>query len=110
MTVHVEPLALPGGSTDVLRLYAREIAIERTRLLYLGSRTPTLLMLLGGVTSACLVWGKVSSWLLGGWLVWLVLLAVLRLLQSPPSSRPTAVARPAATGGGPSCAAPAPRA
>ncbi|WP_371040591.1 hypothetical protein, partial [Pseudomonas putida] len=25
MTVHVEPLALPGGSTDVLRLYAREI-------------------------------------------------------------------------------------
>ncbi len=55
MTVHVEPLALPGGSTDVLRLYAREIAIERTRLLYLGSRTPTLLMLLGGVTSACLV-------------------------------------------------------
>ena len=81
MTVHVEPLALPGGSTDVLRLYAREIAIERTRLLYLGSRTPTLLMLLGGVTSACLVWGKVSSWLLGGWLVWLVLLAVLRLLQ-----------------------------
>ncbi|MGA4816774.1 hypothetical protein ACPA9J_25440 [Pseudomonas aeruginosa] len=23
MTVHVEPLALPGGSTDVLRLYAR---------------------------------------------------------------------------------------
>ncbi|HGM5018151.1 TPA: putative bifunctional diguanylate cyclase/phosphodiesterase [Pseudomonas aeruginosa] len=81
MTVHVEPLALPGGSTDVLRFYAREIAIERTRLLYLGSRTPTLLMLLGGVTSACLVWGKVSSWLLGGWLVWLVLLAVLRLLQ-----------------------------
>lgn len=81
MTVHVEPLALPGGSTDVLRLYAREIAIERTRLLYLGSRTPTLLMLLGGVTSTCLVWGKVSSWLLGGWLVWLVLLAVLRLLQ-----------------------------
>lgn len=81
MTVHVEPLALPGGNTDVLRLYAREIAIERTRLLYLGSRTPTLLMLLGGVTSACLVWGKVSSWLLGGWLVWLVLLAVLRLLQ-----------------------------
>ena len=73
MTVHVEPFTLPGGSTDVYAAHAREIAIERTRLpLSRLAHAVILLMLLGGVTSACLV-GKVSSWLLGGWLVWLVL-------------------------------------
>ena len=61
--------------------FATEIAVERTRLLYQGSQVPTLFMLLGGLTCAALLWQPQPSLLLAGWLVWLVLLAVLRLIQ-----------------------------
>lgn len=61
--------------------FATEIAVERTRMLYQGSQVPTLFMLLGGLTCAALLWQPQPSLLLAGWLVWLVLLAVLRLIQ-----------------------------
>ncbi|WP_237045645.1 GGDEF and EAL domain-containing protein [Aquipseudomonas alcaligenes] len=61
--------------------FATEIAVERTRLLYQGSQVPTLFMLLGGLTCAALLWQPQPRLLLAGWLVWLVLLAVLRLIQ-----------------------------
>ncbi|MGX5726779.1 EAL domain-containing protein [Metapseudomonas otitidis] len=61
--------------------FAADLAIERTRLLYQGSRVPTLFMLLNGLACACLLWRSELAALLSGWLIWLVLLAVLRLTQ-----------------------------
>ncbi|MNF42809.1 Cyclic di-GMP phosphodiesterase Gmr [compost metagenome] len=70
-----------ADSREIRRLFATDIAAERTRLLYQGSQVPTLFMLLNGLACAYLLWGPGSSLLLGGWLAWLVLLAVLRLTQ-----------------------------
>src|SRR5690606_5486837 len=42
---------------------------------------PTLLMLLNALACAGLLWGGKQSTLLAGWLIWVVLLAVLRLIQ-----------------------------
>ena len=80
----------PGGVVAELTLnemrgirqqYATDLDIERTRLLYQGSRLPTLFMLLNGVACAYLLWTPQSRALLTGWLVWLLLLAMLRLVQ-----------------------------
>ncbi|UTW05858.1 putative bifunctional diguanylate cyclase/phosphodiesterase [Pseudomonas benzenivorans] len=65
----------------IRRQFATDIAVERTRLLYHGSRAPTLLLLLNGLACAFLLWSPQNRLLLCGWLVWLVLLALLRLLQ-----------------------------
>ncbi len=81
MTAYVEPSAIPVSHAEIRQQYAHEIAVERTRLLYQGSRVPTLLMLLNGLACAGLLWERVSTALLGGWLISLVLLAVLRLIQ-----------------------------
>lgn len=81
MTAYVEPSALPVTHADIRQQYAHEIAVERTRLLYQGSRIPTLLMLLNGLACTALLWGEQGSGVLAGWLIWLVLLAVLRLIQ-----------------------------
>ena len=61
--------------------FATDLALERTRLLYQGSQIPTLFMLLNGLACAWLLWNSANTWLLSGWLLWLVLLAVLRLVQ-----------------------------
>ncbi|QLC73137.1 EAL domain-containing protein [Pseudomonas sp. LPB0260] len=63
------------------RPFATDIAVERTRLLYHGSRVPTLLMLLTGLACVFLLWAPHNRLLLSVWLVWLVLLALLRLVQ-----------------------------
>src|SRR5690606_34868525 len=68
-------------SRAIEQQFATEIAVERTRLLYQGSQVPTLFMLLSGLACAGLLWQPQQSLLLGGWLLWLVLLAVLRLIQ-----------------------------
>ncbi|AGI26829.1 PAS/PAC sensor-containing diguanylate cyclase/phosphodiesterase [Pseudomonas sp. ATCC 13867] len=81
MTAYVEPSAIPVSHAEIRQQYAHEIAVECTRLLYQGSRVPTLLMLLNGLACAGLLWDYVQPGLLAGWLVWLVLLAVLRLIQ-----------------------------
>ncbi|MFZ5960136.1 EAL domain-containing protein [Pseudomonas knackmussii] len=81
MTAYLDTPAVPFSHTDIRQQYAREIAIERTRLLYQGSRVPTLLMLLNGLALAGLLWDRQGALLLSGWLVWLVVLAVLRLIQ-----------------------------
>ncbi|MDX5371839.1 MAG: EAL domain-containing protein [Pseudomonadaceae bacterium] len=65
----------------IAQQFATEIAVERTRLLYQGSQVPTLFMLLGALVCAGLLWQNQQSLLLAGWLVWVVLLAVLRLIQ-----------------------------
>ncbi|MBS7662661.1 EAL domain-containing protein [Pseudomonas lalucatii] len=71
----------PDSGSPIQRQFATQFAVERTRLLYQGSRVPTLLMLLNGLVCAYLLWSPQTRLLLGGWLVWLVLLAVLRLVQ-----------------------------
>ncbi|SDI62123.1 putative bifunctional diguanylate cyclase/phosphodiesterase [Pseudomonas panipatensis] len=81
MTAYLETSAAPVSHTEIHQQYAHQIAIERIRLLYQGSRVPTLLMLLNGLACAGLLWGTQSTVLLAGWLVWLVLLGVLRLVQ-----------------------------
>ncbi|MGE8504982.1 MAG: EAL domain-containing protein [Pseudomonas sp.] len=63
------------------RQFATDIAAERTRLLYQGSRLPTMLMLLVGLAGTLLLWGQQSPPLLAGWLGWVVLLVLLRLTQ-----------------------------
>ena len=60
---------------------AAEWTVERTRLLYQGSQVPTLFMLLSGLACAYLLWTSANAVRLSSWLVWLVLLAVLRLIQ-----------------------------
>ncbi|MFV9653949.1 EAL domain-containing protein [Pseudomonas sp. NY15366] len=63
------------------RQFATDIAVERTRLLFQGSRLPTLLMLLVGLACSLLLWSQQSAPLLAAWLGWVVLLALLRLTQ-----------------------------
>ncbi|WP_437879932.1 EAL domain-containing protein [Pseudomonas sp. LRF_L74] len=76
------PLAVPSGDSRVIRRrFATQIAAERTRLLYQGSQVPTLLMLLSALACAGLLWSGRNDLLLGIWLLWVVLLAVLRLIQ-----------------------------
>lgn len=67
---------------DVRQHYAAQIDAALTRQLYRGSRLPTLLMLLGGLSCVTLLWGQHSPLLLGGLLSWLSLLAGLRLWQT----------------------------
>jgi diguanylate cyclase (GGDEF)-like protein/PAS domain S-box-containing protein len=71
----------PTSGQEVAQLFATDIAAERTRLLYQGSQVPTLFMLLSGVVCAFLLWGAMSPVPLVSWLIWLVILAVLRLVQ-----------------------------
>lgn len=63
------------------RQFATDIAVERTRLLYQGSRLPTLLMLLVGLACPLLMWSQQDAPLLAAWLGWMVLLVLLRLTQ-----------------------------
>ncbi|MDP2242842.1 EAL domain-containing protein [Pseudomonas sp.] len=94
MTQTASAAELPlDTAREIRQQFATDIAIERTRLLYQGSWVPTLFMLLNGVACAYLLWTPQNRVLLSGWLVCLVLLAVLRLLQvrafnaAPPSSQ-----------------------
>lgn len=68
-------------SNTIFQRFATDIAVERTRMLYLGSQVPTLFMLLGALACAALLWQGQKTLMLAGWLVWVVLLAVLRLIQ-----------------------------
>ena len=71
----------PTSGREVAQLFATDIAAERTRMLYQGSQVPTLFMLLSGVVCAFLLWGALPPVLLVSWSIWLVILAVLRLVQ-----------------------------
>ncbi len=63
------------------RQFATDIAVERTRLLFQGSRLPTLLMLLVGLACSLLLWNQQGAPMLAAWLGWVVLLVLLRLTQ-----------------------------
>lgn len=71
----------PTLGRDVAELFATDIAAERTRMLFQGSQVPTLFMLLCGVACAFLLWAPLPPGLLVSWSIWLVILAVLRLVQ-----------------------------
>ncbi|MES2820238.1 MAG: EAL domain-containing protein [Pseudomonadota bacterium] len=80
MTAPVHPSS-PAEPVVNRQRFATAMAAERTRLLYQGSRVPTLFMLLNGLACAYLLWNPQDSLLLSGWLMMLVLLAVVNLLQ-----------------------------
>ena len=84
MTASLDPaVSLPvAAAPAVEHQFAAQIAIERTRMLYEGSRLPTLFMLICGLVSAGALWPSLSSpLLLSGWLVALFTLGALRLVQ-----------------------------
>ncbi|KRW61127.1 EAL domain-containing protein [Pseudomonas sp. TTU2014-080ASC] len=85
MTISTRPPeALAVQATSVLeveRKYVPDIAAERTRMLYQGSQVPTLFMLLSCLVCTGLLWGVAHSTLLSIWAVWVVILAMLRLVQ-----------------------------
>lgn len=86
LTLQEQPVTasnLTHTTSDAYRSqrYSTELLAERTRLLYQGSRIPTLLMLFTGLICAGLLWDITHPALLTGWLIWLVLLAILRLVQ-----------------------------
>ncbi|MCY1282986.1 diguanylate cyclase (GGDEF) domain protein [compost metagenome] len=84
MTVTSRP-SRSGPSVDadreIRQQFAADIATERIRLLYQGSRIPTLFMLLCGLACAVLLWDGSERLWLSAWLLVLVVLAVLRLIQ-----------------------------
>lgn len=76
----VQPPAIDPQA--VRQQYAVEIEAALTRQLYRGSRLPTLLMLLGGLSCVGLLWDQQRIGLLAALLTWLGLLVVLRLWQT----------------------------
>src|SRR5690606_25070719 len=83
MTASLDPaVSLPvAAAPAVEHQFAAQIAIERTRMLYEGSRLPTLFTLICGLASAAALWPLTSPLLLAGWLITLFGLAALRLVQ-----------------------------
>ena len=65
----------------IRKLYAMEMAVERTRLLYQGSLLPTLFMLINGLVCAGLLWSPQRHFLVSVWLIWLLSLVALRVIQ-----------------------------
>ena len=61
-----------------LDLTSANVAVEHTRLLYQGSRLPTLLMLIAGLTCGLLLLQAGYQAATIGWIVWTVALAILR--------------------------------
>ena len=84
MTFLFSPEVLPPAlDPDAVRQrYAGQIDAALTRQLYRGSRLPTLLMLLSGLSCVGLLWGGQGNAVLAGLLVWLSLLVGLRLWQT----------------------------
>src|SRR5690606_12715256 len=82
MTASLDPVSVATvPEPSVERQYATQIAIERTRMLYQGSRLPTLFMLICGLVSAVGLWSPAQAPLLLGWLAVLIGLSLLRLRQ-----------------------------
>ena len=79
--ISIRNAAAMDPQRQIAEQFAAEISVERTRLLYQGSRFPTLFMLLNGLACAYLLWRPQGNALLSAWLVWLLLLAMLRLVQ-----------------------------
>ncbi|MFJ4344947.1 putative bifunctional diguanylate cyclase/phosphodiesterase [Pseudomonas sp. NPDC089401] len=73
--------ASPEMTRNVRRLFATQLSVERTRLLYQGSLLPTLFMLVNGLLCAWLLWSPARYLLVAVWLVWLLALVALRVIQ-----------------------------
>ncbi|RSH62206.1 bifunctional diguanylate cyclase/phosphodiesterase [Stutzerimonas stutzeri] len=74
--------AFPGAATAVADGMAPSDHIaERTRLLYLGSRVPALLLLLSTLICGVVLWEDNGGIELGGWIGWMLALGLLWLQQ-----------------------------
>lgn len=82
MTFASARLAPPeDAAPPVEPAFAAQLAAERTRLLYQGSLLPTVFMLINGLVCSWLLWSPRHYVLVSIWLVWLMLLAALRVIQ-----------------------------
>ncbi len=75
---------------NILRQFATQLAVERTRLLYQGSLLPTLFMFINGLVCAWLLWSPQRYLLVGIWLGWLLALICLRVIQATAFRRASA--------------------
>jgi diguanylate cyclase (GGDEF)-like protein/PAS domain S-box-containing protein len=75
------PASPEDAAPPVEPAFAAQLAAERTRLLYQGSLLPTLFMLINGLVCSWLLWSPRHYVLVSIWLVWLMLLAALRVIQ-----------------------------
>jgi diguanylate cyclase (GGDEF)-like protein/PAS domain S-box-containing protein len=73
----------PDGSSrrSIVKQFATQLEVERTRLLYQGSLLPTLLMSINGLACAWLLWGPERYLMVSIWLGWLSALVCLRISQ-----------------------------
>lgn len=65
----------------ILKQFASQLDVERTRLLYQGSLLPTLFMFINGLICAWLLWSPGRHLLASIWLGWLLALVCLRVSQ-----------------------------
>ncbi len=77
----IRPMSVEDPAPPVEPAFAAQLAAERTRLLYQGSLLPTLFMLINGLVCSWLLWSPRHYVLVSVWLVWLMLLAALRVIQ-----------------------------
>ncbi len=74
--------AFPGAATAVADgMTPSDHIAERTRLLYLGSRVPALLLLLSTLICGVVLWEDNGGIELGGWIGWMLALGLLWLQQ-----------------------------
>ncbi|RRV09605.1 EAL domain-containing protein [Pseudomonas sp. v388] len=73
--------AYDGSRRGLLKQFASQLAVERTRLLYQGSVLPTLFMLINGLVCAWLLWSPQGYLRVSIWLGWLAALICLRVSQ-----------------------------
>jgi diguanylate cyclase (GGDEF)-like protein/PAS domain S-box-containing protein len=73
--------AFDSSRRGILKQFATQLAVERTRLLYQSSLLPTLFMFINGLVCAWLLWSTQGYLTVSVWLGWLSALVCLRVTQ-----------------------------
>jgi diguanylate cyclase (GGDEF)-like protein/PAS domain S-box-containing protein len=75
------PALRTTSGREAAQLFATEISAERTRMLHQGSLVPTFFMFLSGMLCSVLLVNELPLWALFSWSLWLVILAMVRVIQ-----------------------------
>lgn len=73
--------AFDSSRRGILKQFATQLAVERTRLLYQSSLLPTLFMFINGLVCAWLLWSSQGYLTISVWLGWLSALVCVRVTQ-----------------------------
>lgn len=73
--------AFDSSRRGILKQFATQLAVERTRLLYQSSLLPTLFMFINGLVCALLLWSSQGYLTISVWLGWLSALVCVRVTQ-----------------------------